>query len=128
MRANERGDFVFYDHVDISIVIYMRDATNTQTIRKVTETYAVLILVDGMSNYLWAGVQADKSFAETTRAMKRSWDDLKCVPKVIVGDDYFCSPSQAQELLKFYQLQGIKDFITQGANTPWPNRAEAAVN
>ena len=33
---------------------------------------------------------------------------------------------RAQELLKFYDEHKI-DVITQGANTPWPNRAEAAV-
>ena len=35
--------------------------------------------------------------------------------------------TRAQELLKFYDEAGVKDKITQGANTPWPNRAEAAV-
>ena len=37
------------------------------------------------------------------------------------------SQTRAQELLKFYDDAGVKDKITQGANTPWPNRAEAAV-
>ena len=49
-------------------------------------------------------------------------DELKKKPNAIVADQYF----HETKFLKFYDYYHISP-IDLGPNTPWPNRAEAAV-
>ena len=107
MRAVNFGDLIFVDHVDITIDEY---------------TYCVLIVLDAASNLIWAGCQKSKLHEETMRCMRVNWDEWNVRPKAIVADNYFMEP----DFKKWYSYNGIKP-IELGANTPWPNRAEAAV-
>ena len=107
MRAVNFGDLIFVDHVDISVDEHV---------------YCVLVVLDAASNLIWAGAQNSKLHTESMRVMQTNWDEWNVRPKAVVGDNYFMEP----DFRKWYDYHGIKP-IELGANTPWPNRAEAAV-
>ena len=107
MRATVFGDLWFIDHVEVSY-------------RNVA--YIVLVLTDAASNFLWAGSQLNKQNTTTIETLLRAMHELGCNPKAICADSYFMEPPYIQ----FYNTKGIKT-IQLGPNTPWPNRAEAAV-
>ena len=107
MRAQNFGSLIFVDHVDLSI-----DG----------RLYVVLVVVDAASNLIWAGPQKNKEHPETIAAMDECFFEWKIRPYAICGDNYF----HEDKFKQYYAYWGIKP-IALGPNTPWPNRAEAAV-
>ena len=63
---------------------------------------------------------------DTREAMRKIMDDNHCTPKAIMGDDAFFGQSAARAWKDFFRALGVRH-ISQGPNTPWPNRAEASV-
>ena len=107
IRASVFGDVVFVDHCEIELK---------------RKKYAVLLVLDGATNLLWATAQNSLDKKETLTHL-RSWNEQNnCIPKAIVGDEAFFS----DEFLEYYKFHGIKD-LPCGPRTPWPNRAETAV-
>ena len=107
IRASVFGDVVFVDHCEIELK---------------KKKYAVLLVLDGATNLLWATAQNSLDKKETLTHL-RSWNEQNnCIPKAIVGDEAFFS----DEFLEYYKFHGIKD-LPCGPRTPWPNRAETAV-
>ena len=64
----------------------------------------------------------DKTEGETIASLLDYFDTYQLTPKYIVGDQGF----SGTELESFYNRKGIR-FSPLGPQTPWPNRAEAAV-
>ena len=107
MRATNFGDLVFVDHVDIGIDKYK---------------YCVLVAVDASSNLLWAQSQKNKEHDETIFWIRKCAKEWNVRFKALCADAYFHEP----RFKAYYNYNGIKA-IALGPNTPWPNRAEAAV-
>ena len=107
IRASVFGDVVFVDHCEIELK---------------KKKYAVLLVLDGATNLLWATAQNSLESKETLTHL-RSWNEQNnCIPKTIVGDEAFFS----DEFNEYYKFHGIKP-LPCGPRTPWPNRAETAV-
>ena len=107
MRATNFRDLWFVDHVDLSIDKVL---------------YTILVIIDAASNLIWAYAQKSQSIEETIKTYVRATKDLGVVPRAPCGDSYFHEP----QFLRWYAYKNIKP-IALGPNTPWPNRAEAAV-
>eukprot|EP00975_Prorocentrum_lima_P024703 5190802-Prorocentrum_lima.AAC.1 len=60
MRATEFGELMFIDHVEL--------------VDK--EHLLVLVVVDGMSNFVWVGPPKNKTQEETIRALLQCKDEL----------------------------------------------------
>ena len=67
-------------------------------------------------------LQKTKEDQETLEKVREWVDTHQCVPKALCGDMAFHTPS----FTEYYRVHSIHPLPT-GANTPWPNRAEAAV-
>jgi len=81
-----------------------------------------LIIYDGATQ-LMTSFPCEKKTENATAALLMDYFDLdQLSPKYIVGDQGF----SGLELEAFYNRKGIR-FIALGPQTPWPNRAEAAV-
>ena len=74
IRATNFGDVILVDHPEIQL-------------RK--RKYAVLLVLDGASNLLWATAQSSLSNKETIQALRLWIDETHCMPKAIVGDEAF---------------------------------------
>ena len=84
--------------------------------------YAVLLVLDGATNLLWATAQNSLDKKETLVHLREWNEQNNCIPKAIVGDEAFFS----DEFNEYYKFHGIKA-LPCGPRTPWPNRAETAV-
>ena len=102
MRAVNKGDLVFLDHVDISV-----DG----------QVYVVPIVVDAASNLLAAYAQKDKKFTSTQEAIKQCFFDWNLHFKAVCADSYF---HEEPDWPKFWAFYNVKQ-IPLGPNTPWPN-------
>eukprot|EP00975_Prorocentrum_lima_P048565 10161149-Prorocentrum_lima.AAC.1 len=56
------------------------------------EHYAVLVVVDGMSTFVWVGAQTNTTPKETIKVLLRCMDELIINPQTIVGEQYFGEP------------------------------------
>eukprot|EP00975_Prorocentrum_lima_P052017 10893376-Prorocentrum_lima.AAC.1 len=61
MRATELGELISIDHAELVVD---------------KEHLSVLVVVDGMSNFVWVGPQKSKTQVETIRALLRCKDEL----------------------------------------------------
>jgi len=116
MRAEKFGDLWFIDHVDITIQDYLENGN------KETRIYVVLIVLDASTNLVHGQIQKSKLHDDTISALMVTCDRWQVFPKAIVADSYFLEP----KFLQWFGYHNIKP-IGLGPNTPWPNRAEAAV-
>ncbi len=107
LRANNFGDLVFVDHLQLS---------------HKGEAWFVLVVLDGATNMLWAAPQRSKSNAETLEHLRDWMDNNQCVPTCVVADMAFANG----DMDRFYRHWNIR-FLPTGPRTPWPNRAESAV-
>ena len=108
MRSEVFGDLTFIDHAEIPLYA--------------TYKLMFLIIYDGATQLMTSFPCTDKSEGETIGSLLDYFDTYQLSPKYIVGDQGF----SGTELEAFYNRKGIR-FIPLGPNTPWPNRAEAAV-
>ena len=108
MRSEVFGDLTFVDHAEILL----------------DSKYKLLFLIiyDGATQLMTSFPCETKSDGETIGLLLDYFDLYQLGPKYIVGDQGFLGT----ELEAFYNREGIR-FIALGPQTPWPNRAEAAV-
>jgi len=107
IRATNFGDVIFVDHAEIQL-------------RK--SKYVVLLVLDGLSNLLWAMAQSSLSNKENIQAPRLRTDENHCMPIAVVGGEAFSQ----EDFRTYYRTHGIKE-CPCGSRTPWPNRAESAV-
>jgi hypothetical protein len=107
IRAENFGDVSFGDHAEVK-------TKHGQLV--------VLLILGGATNLLWGKATKDMSELESLEAFRGWTDTMRCVPKVIVGDMAFFTPT----FMTFHKTHGIRTLPT-GPRTPWPNRAEGAV-
>ena len=108
MRSEVFGDLTFIDHAEIPL----------------DNKYKLMLLIiyDGATQLVTSFPCEKKSDRETIDLLLDYFDLYQLSPKYIVGDQGF----SGTELEAFYNRKGIR-FIALGPQTPWPNRAEAAV-
>ena len=108
MRSEVFGDLTFIDHAEVPL-------NNRFKIM-------FLIIYDSATQLMTSFPCETKSEDETIGYLMDYFDLYQLNPKYIVGDQGF----SGQTLEAFYHRKGIR-FISLGPQTPWPNRAEAAV-
>ena len=108
MRSEVFGDLTFIDHAEVPL-------NNRFKIM-------FLIIYDGTTQLMTSFPCETKSEDETIGYLMDYFDLYQLNPKYFVGDQGF----SGQTLEAFYNRKGIR-FISLGPQTPWPNRAEAAV-
>ena len=108
MRSEIFGDLTFVDHAEIPLDSKYK--------------LMFLIIYDGATQLMTSFPCETKSEGETIDLLLDYFDLYQLSPKYIVGDQGF----SGTELEAFYNRKGIR-FIALGPQTPWPNRAEAAV-
>ena len=108
MRSEVFGDLTFVDHAEIPLDSQYK--------------LMFLIIYDGATQLMTSFPCTTKSESETIDLLLDYFDLYQLSPKYIVGDQGF----SGTELEAFYNRKGIR-FIALGPQTPWPNRAEAAV-
>ena len=108
MRSEVFGDLTFIDHAEV----------------QVNERFKIMFLIiyDGATQLMTSFPCETKSEDETIGYLMDYFDIYQLNPKYIVGDQGF----SGQNLEAYYNRKGIR-FISLGPQTPWPNRAEAAV-
>ena len=108
MRSEVFGDLTFVDHAEIPL----------------DNKYKLMFLIifDGATQLMTSFPCEKTSDGETIDLLLDYFDLYQLSPKYIVGDQGF----SGTELEAFYNRKGIR-FIALGPQTPWPNRAEAAV-
>ena len=108
MRSEVFGDLTFIDHAEVPL----------------NDRFKILFLIiyDGANQLMTSFPCETKSEDETIGYLMDYFDLYQLNPKYIVGDQGF----SGQTLEAFYNRKGIR-FISLGPQTPWPNRAEAAV-
>ena len=89
MRATQFGDLWFIDHVDVRVA---------------NQWYCVLVVVDAMSNLVWAGPQKSKAHEETIGNLMTAINEMHKCPKAICGDSYFME----KDFLAWYASKNIK--------------------
>ena len=109
MRSEVFGDLTFVDHAEIPLDSKYK--------------LMFLIIYDGATQLMTSFPCETKSDGETIDLLLDYFDLYQLSPKYIVGDQGF----SGTELEAFYNRKGIR-FIALGPQTPWPNRAEAAVH
>ena len=108
IRSEIFGELTFIDHGEVAI-----DEKHKLTF---------LIVFDGATTLMTAYPVKDKTEPETISHLLDYFETYQLNPKYIVGDAGF----MGTDLESFYNRKGIRP-ISLGPNTPWPNRAEAAV-
>ena len=108
MRSEVFGDLTFIDHAEIQLNHRFK--------------IMFLIIYDGATQLMTSFPCETKSKDETIGYLMDYFDIYQLNPKYIVGDQGF----SGQNLEAYYNRKGIR-FISLGPQTPWPNRAEAAV-
>ena len=108
MRSEVFGDLTFIDHAEVPL----------------NDRFKIMFLIiyDGATQLMTSFPCETKSEDETIGYLMDYFDLYQLNPKYIVGDPGF----SGQALEAYYNRKGIR-FITLGPQTPWPNRAEAAV-
>ena len=108
MRSEVFGDLTFIDHAEVQLNHRFK--------------IMFLIIYDGATQLMTSFPCETKSEDETIGYLMDCFDIYQLNPKYIVGDQGF----SGQNLEAYYNRKGIR-FISLGPQTPWPNRAEAAV-
>ena len=108
MRSEVFGDLTFIDHAEVQLNHRFK--------------IMFLIIYDGATQLMTSFPCETKSEDETIGYLMDYFDIYQLNPKYIVGDQGF----SGQNLEAYYNRKGIR-FISLGPQTPWPNRAEAAV-
>ena len=108
MRSEVFGDLTFIDHAEVQL----------------NERFKIMFLIiyDGATQLMTSFPCETKSEDETIGYLMDYFDLYQLNPKYIVGDQGF----SGHNLEAYYNRKGIR-FISLGPQTPWPNRAEAAV-
>lgn len=108
MRSEIFGDLTFIDHAELPLYNKFK--------------LMFLIVYDGATQLMTSFPCETKPESETIDLLLDYFDLYQLNPKYIVGDQGF----SGFELEAFYSRKGIR-FVPLGPQTPWPNRAEAAV-
>ena len=108
MRSKVFGDLTFIDHAESPLDNQYK--------------LMFLIIYDGATQLMTSFPCEKKSESETIDLLLDYFDLYQLSPKYIVGEQGF----SGTEFEAFYNWKGIR-FIALGPQTPWPNRAEAAV-
>ena len=109
LRSATFGDLTFVDHGEI-------------TLPSGLEKLMFIIFYDGETNLVTARAVENQTTDSIITQMTEYFEVYQLSPKVVVGDQQFMSV----ELEAYYARNGIKP-VGIGPDTPWPNRAEAAV-
>ena len=86
------------------------------------EHIIVLVILDGATTLLTAEAVTTTQEVENITVLRNYFDQYHLQPKSVVADQAFMTDTWEH----FYQSLDITP-ISLGPNTPWPNRAEAAV-
>ena len=108
LRADTFGDMTFIDHCQVPL------GTGKHII--------VFVILDGATTLLTAEAVTTTQEAENITVLRNYFDQYHFQPKSVVADQAFMTDTWEH----FYQSLDITP-ISLGPNTPWPNRAEAAV-
>ena len=109
LRSDTFGDLTFVDHGEI-------------TLPSGLEKLMFIIFYDGATNLVTARAVENQTTDSIITQMTEYFEVYQLSPKVVVGAQQFMSV----ELEAYYARNGIKP-VGIGPDTPWPNRAEAAV-
>ena len=77
LRAQNFGDVAFADHAEV---------------HNGNQKFAVLLILDGATNLLWARPQVTLTAEETLEGLREWSDTFQCIPKAIVTDMAFTGP------------------------------------
>ena len=108
LRADTFGDMTFIDHCQVPL--------------GTGEHIIVFVILDGATTLLTAEAVTTTQEAENITVLRNYFDQYHLQPKSVVADQAFMTDTWEH----FYQSLDITP-ISLGPNTPWPNRAEAAV-
>ena len=108
LRADTFGDMTFIDHCQGPL--------------RTGEHISVFAILDGATTLLTAEAVTTTQEAENITVLRNYFDQYHLQPKSVVADQAFMTDTWEH----FYQSLDIT-LISLGPNTPWPNRAEAAV-
>ena len=108
LRADPLGDMTFIDHCQVPL--------------GTGEHIIVFVILDGATTLLTAGAVTTTQEVENITILRNYFDQYHLQPKSVVADQAFMTETWEH----FYQSLDITP-ISLGPNTPWPNRAEAAV-
>ena len=108
LRADTFGDMTFIDHCQVPL--------------GTGEHITVFVILDGATTLLTAEAVTTTQEAENITVLRNYFDQYHLQPKSVVGDQSFMTKTWEH----FYQSLDITP-ESLGPNTPWPNRAEAAV-
>ena len=108
LRADTFGDMTFIDHCQVPL--------------GTGEHIIVFVILDGATALLTAEAVTTTQEVENITVLRNYFDQYHLQPKSIVKDQAFMTDTWEN----FYQSLDIAP-ISLGPNTPWPNRAEAAV-
>ena len=118
LRADTFGDMTFIDHCQVPL------GTGEHTI--------VFVILDGATTLLTAEAVTTTQEVENITVLRNYFDQYHLQPKSVVADQAFMTDTwehfyhMTDTWEHFYQSLDITP-ISLGPNTPWPNRAEAAV-
>ena len=108
LRADTFGDMTFIDHCQVPL--------------GTGEHIIVFVILDGVTTLLTAEAVTTTQEVENITVLRNYFDKCHLQPKSVVADQAFMTDTWEQ----CYQSLDITP-ISLGPNTPWPNRAEAAV-
>ena len=108
LRADTFGDMTFIDHCQVPL--------------GTGEHIIVFVILDGATTLLTAEAVTTTQEVENITVLRNYFDQYHLQPKSVVADQAFMTETWEH----FYQSLDITP-ISLGPNTPWPNRAEAAV-
>ena len=108
LRADTFGDMTFIDHCQVPL--------------GTGEHIIVFVILNGATTLLTAEAVTTTQEAENITVLRNYFDQYHLQPKPVVADQAFMTDTWEH----FYQSLDITP-ISLGPNTPWPNRAEAAV-
>ena len=98
LQADNFGDIVFIDHADVKIR---------------SETYTVLIVVDGATTFVTAFAPITKYSNEAVQCLMACMDTFHCTPQSVCADMDF----QSIEIPYFFRRFGIKPFFHWSLHT-----------
>ena len=108
LRADIVGDMTFIDHCQVPL--------------GTGERIIVFVILEGATTLLTAEAVTTTQEVENITVLRNYFDQYHPQPKSVVADQAFMTDTWEH----FYQSLDITP-ISLGPNTPWPNRAEAAV-
>ena len=113
LRAEHFGDLIFIDHTEFKLI--MKDGTSA--------SFLVLVGIDAATNLLFAIGVKDNLTDTTLAALEEMFILWNISPKAVCADSAFFKDS----FMPYWNYKGCRPLPT-GPSTPWPNRAETAVN